>query len=80
MVEVTTDSLFEAAAQGLLVFRANDWIGEIGHGRTVIMVKVRQPEVEQWFRWRFRGLVEGWQLKPGRNELKNRQSAFEKVT
>jgi hypothetical protein len=28
------------------VFRANDWSGEIGHGRTVITVKVRQPEVE----------------------------------
>jgi hypothetical protein len=38
-VDVTADSLFEAVAQGFRVFRANDWIGEIGHGHTVITVK-----------------------------------------
>ena len=28
------------------MFRANAWVNEIGDGRTVITVKVKQPEVE----------------------------------
>jgi hypothetical protein len=44
-VEVTADSLYEAVAQGLRVFRANDWIDEVGRGQTTISVVVRQPEV-----------------------------------
>jgi hypothetical protein len=45
-VEVAADTLYEAVAQGLRVFRANAWVNEIGDGRTVITVKVKQPEVE----------------------------------
>jgi len=44
-IEVTVDSLYEAVAQGLRVFRENDWIDEVGHGQTTISVAVRQPEV-----------------------------------
>ena len=29
-IEVTADSLYEAVAQGLRVFRENDWIDEVG--------------------------------------------------
>jgi truncated hemoglobin YjbI len=39
------DSLYEAVAQALRVFRANDWIDEVGRGQTTISVVVRQPEV-----------------------------------
>ena len=46
VVEVTADSLYEAVAQGLHVFRENDWIDEVGRGQTAISVIVRQPEVE----------------------------------
>jgi hypothetical protein len=45
-VEVTADTLSQVVAQGLRVFRANEWVKEIGNGRTVITVKVKQPEVE----------------------------------
>ena len=57
VIEVTADSLYEAVAQGLRVFRDNDWIDEVGRGQTIISVVVRQPEVrhkvrvqdfEQW--------------------------------
>ena len=45
-IEVTADSLYEAVAQGLRVFRENDWIDEVGHGQTTISVVVRQPKVQ----------------------------------
>jgi hypothetical protein len=41
---MTADSLYEAGPQSLLMFRENDWIDEIGGGRTTISVVVRQPE------------------------------------
>jgi hypothetical protein len=45
-VEVTTDSLYEAIAPGLRVFRENDWIDGVGGGQTMISVVIKQPEVE----------------------------------
>jgi hypothetical protein len=45
-VEVTADSLYEAVAQGLRVFRENDWIDGVGRGQTTISVVVREPEVQ----------------------------------
>jgi hypothetical protein len=30
VIDVTADSLYEAVAQGLRVFRENDWIDEVG--------------------------------------------------
>jgi hypothetical protein len=45
VVEVTADSLYEAVAQALRVFRANDWIDKVGRGQTTISVVMRQPEV-----------------------------------
>jgi hypothetical protein len=43
---VSADSLYEAVAQGLRVFRENDWIDEVGHGQTTISVSVSYPEVQ----------------------------------
>ncbi len=40
------ESLYEAAPQGLPVFRENDWVDEMGCGQTMISVVVRHPEVE----------------------------------
>ena len=37
---------YEAVAQGLRVFRENDWILEVGHGQTTISVAVTHPEVQ----------------------------------
>ena len=72
-VDVTADSLFEAVAQGLRVFRANDWIGEIGYGRTVITVKVRQPEVEHRVQvGDFEDWLKSGNRSPAEMSLKNR--------
>jgi len=46
VIEVTADSLYEAVAQGLRVFRENDWIDEMGRGQTTISVAVSHPEVQ----------------------------------
>jgi hypothetical protein len=46
IVEVTADSLYEAVAQGLRVFRENDWVNHVGGGNTTISVVVKQPEVD----------------------------------
>jgi len=43
---VTADSLYEAVAQGLRIFRENDWVEAIGRGHTTISVVVRNPAVE----------------------------------
>jgi len=40
------ESLYEAVAQGLRVFRENDWIDEVGRGQTMISVAVTHPEVQ----------------------------------
>ena len=72
-IEVTADTLYEAVAQGLRVFRANEWVNEIGHGRTIINVKVRQPEVEHKVQV---GDFENWldtrPRSPAEMSLKNR--------
>jgi hypothetical protein len=43
---VSADSLYEAVAQGLRVFRENDWIDQVGRGQTTISVSVSYPEVQ----------------------------------
>src|SRR6266571_2822018 len=45
-VEVTADSLHEAVAQALRVFREDTWVDEIGRGLTAVKVVVTQPEVK----------------------------------
>ena len=49
-VEVSADSLYEAVAQGLRVFRENDWIHEVGRVQTAISVAVSHPEVQHTIR------------------------------
>ena len=45
-MEVSAESLYEAVAQGLRVFRENEWIDEMGRGQTTISVAVTHPEVQ----------------------------------
>lgn len=45
-VEVTADSVYEAVAQALRVFREDTWVDEIGRRLTAVKVVVIQPEVE----------------------------------
>jgi hypothetical protein len=49
-VEVTASTLYEAVAHALRIFRENEWVNEVGHGRTMLMVKAKQPEVEHQVR------------------------------
>jgi len=84
-IEVTADSLYEAVAQGLRVFRENDWVGDIGRGQTTITVAVRQPEVEHKVRVRdFEQWLEAQGRTPAEMSLKSRlrelmKTATEKV-
>ena len=72
-IEVTADTLYEAVAQGLRVFRANEWVNEIGHGRTIINVKVRQPEVEHKVQvGDFENWLTAYPRSPAEMSLKNR--------
>ena len=71
--EVTADSLYEAVAQGLRVFREDDWIDEVGGGNTTISVVVRQPEVEHKVRVRdFERWIESQGRTPAEVSLKGR--------
>jgi hypothetical protein len=45
-VEVTADSLYEAAALGPTAFRDADCVCEIGYGQTTFTIVAKQPEVE----------------------------------
>ena len=72
-VEVTADSLYEAVAQGLRVFRDNDWINEVGRGRTAISVAVTYPEVQHKVRVQdFERWLESQGRTPAEMSLKNR--------
>ena len=62
-IEVTADSLYEAVAQDLRVFRENDWVDDIGGGLRTITVVVRQPAVEHKVRVRE---LEQWLESQGR--------------
>ena len=71
--EVTADSLYEAVAQGLRVFRESDWIDEVGGGNTSISVVVRQPAVEHKVRVRdFERWLESQGRTPAEVSLKGR--------
>jgi len=39
MVEVSAGSVYEAVAQALRIFRDNEWVDDIGHGRTPIVAR-----------------------------------------
>ena len=70
---MTADSLYEAVAQGLRVFRENDWVDDIGRGQTIITVAVRQPEVEHKVRVRdFEQWLEAQGRTPAEMSFKSR--------
>jgi len=72
-VEVTAHSLYEAVAQGLRVFRENDWVNDIGHGQTTISVTVRHPAVEHKVRVQdFERWLESEGRTPAEVSLKSR--------
>jgi len=72
-VEVTAGSLYEAVAQGLRIFRDNDWVERIGRGQTAILVKVKHLEIEHMVRVQdFERWLEASPCSPAEMILKNR--------
>jgi hypothetical protein len=64
-IEVTADSLYEAVAQGLRVFRENDWIDEVGRAaRQRFRLSSDSPRFSTKFA--FRTSNGGWSRKGGR--------------
>jgi hypothetical protein len=73
MVEVSATSVYEAVAQALRIFRDNEWLDDIGHGQTTIMVKVKHPEIEHTVRVQdFERWLEASPRSPAEMILKNR--------
>jgi hypothetical protein len=72
-VELSANSLYEAVAQALRIFRDNDWIEGIGRGQTAILVKVKHPETEHTVRVQdFERWLEAVPRSPAEMVLKNR--------
>ena len=73
-VEVTAETLYQAVALGLRIFRENEWVDEVGTGLTAVHVMVKQPEVKHTVLMQD---FERWLNNPGRGSpreftLKNR--------
>ena len=66
-VEVSAESLYEAVARGLAVFRSADWASDIGHGQTTITVVVKQPDLEHKVRMVRMRDFEAWLESNGRS-------------
>lgn len=49
-VEVTAQTLYEAAARGLRIFRENDWVSTVE--QSALIIRVKQPEIEHRVRIR----------------------------
>lgn len=45
-VEVTAQTLYEAVAQALLLFRENDWTDDPKRIPAAVVVRIKQPEME----------------------------------
>jgi hypothetical protein len=65
-VEVTAQSLYEAVAQALRVFRENDWREDTERDPAAVIVKVRQPEIEHRVRI---GDFENWLDSAGKSPV-----------
>jgi type II secretory pathway predicted ATPase ExeA len=51
-VEVTAETLYEAVAQALRLFRENDWSDDVQRVPATMIVRVKQPEMEHRVRTR----------------------------
>ena len=72
-VEVSAGSVYEAVAQALRIFRGNEWVENIGHGQTLLSVKVKHPEIEHTVRVQdFESWLEASPRSPAEMILKNR--------
>jgi hypothetical protein len=63
-VQVSAQSLYEAVAEALRVFRENDWAEAPERGPASVVVTIKQPEVEHRVRIRD---FENWLASAGRS-------------
>jgi hypothetical protein len=71
-VTVTAESLYDAVAQGLRVFRTSEWVNMIA-GNAVITVKIKEAEVEHRVRVRdFESWLDRTNKSPGEMIRKQR--------
>lgn len=72
-VEVTAQSLYEAVAQALRVFRENEWSKAGDRGPSAVVVKIKQPEIEHKVQIRdFENWLDSSGKSPAEMALKNR--------
>ncbi len=72
-VEVTAQSLYEAVAQALRVFREDDWTESPERVPSTIVVRIKQPEIEHKVRIReFQNWLDSAAKSPAEMALKNR--------
>jgi hypothetical protein len=45
-ISVTAETLYEAVAKALAIFRTEQWVGEIGKGLTSLRVTVKHPAID----------------------------------
>ena len=72
-VEVSANSLYEAVAQALGIFRDNEWVEGVGRSQTPICVKAKHPEIEHTVRVQdFERWLQTAARSPAEMVLKNR--------
>jgi len=72
-VEVTAQTLYEAVAQALRIFREDDWTESPERIPSTVVVKIRQPEIEHSVRIRdFQNWLDAASKSPSEMALKNR--------
>jgi hypothetical protein len=71
--QVTAQSLFEAVAQALRVFREHDWSDDPNSGSASVVVTIKEPEVEHRVRIKdFQTWLESAPRSPAEMALKRR--------
>jgi hypothetical protein len=72
-VHVTAQTLYEAVAQALRVFREDDWSEDPNRGPASVVVTIKQPEVEHRVRIRdFKNWLASAGRSPAEMALKSR--------
>ena len=72
-VEVTAQTLYEAVAQALLLFRENDWTDDTKRVPAAVVVRIKQPEMEHKVLIRdFENWLESAPRSPAEMTLKTR--------
>src|SRR5216683_2923596 len=73
MIEVSAQSLYEAVAQALRIFREDDWSEDSRRGPANVTVAVKQPEIEHKVRIKdFENWVDSAPRSPADMALKSR--------